>query len=176
MAKIFTLLLFFVLVYNYIPKSELRDDDSMFLFLSKYYPQGWGYFTRNPLENQYEFYNIKNNKVNKINFNNSNLSENLFGIARNQRMINYEYTFLLTRCKEKINWSYNTELNYDSVIKKNKIINVNYNKKLNFINNNDTIVVVLQKILPFKWEMYQNKNQIPNLMAILVFNNETNIK
>lgn len=172
MARITVALISLFFIYNYIPKSELRSNDKVRDYLIQYFPQGWGYFTRNPQEEQYDFYKISNKSLVKIDFHNGKLLKNFLGISRSQRLINYEYTFLLSRCKKTIVWSYKTEINVDSILSKNAIIVVNYDKKLKYINNKDTVVAVLTKILPFHWELKQEKKSIPTVMCVLQLRND----
>jgi len=54
-------------------------------------PQGWGFFTRNPLEEKYKFYSVENGTLVLANERNSS-SANFLGLSRKYRRYGYEFT------------------------------------------------------------------------------------
>ncbi|UII26200.1 SdpA family antimicrobial peptide system protein [Fulvivirga maritima] len=58
------------------------------------FPQGWGFFTRNPQEGITEAYAIENNTLKNITIKNAS-AQNLFGFSRNARFVSIDVAILL---------------------------------------------------------------------------------
>lgn len=116
-------------------------------------PQGWGFFTKDPRDNQLEVYKIVNNTTNKITIKNVAL-ETSFGLSRKARYIGYESAQVINSIDKKY-WKSNVfgninKLKYDSAYRCNN--NLKYLKKGQYL-------FVTYKIIPYKWA---NSNQEKN--------------
>jgi len=113
------------------------------------FPQGWGFFTRNPLECQLLI--MKTNDVNHLNVlePNSSLSS-LFGISRINRVRNIEVALILKKIKTK-HWKYSKggEWDFDDKIKCDTVEN-NFSPKT----VHGHYYFLWQKRIPWAWAKY----------------------
>jgi antimicrobial peptide system SdpA family protein len=148
---IFWFYLLFNILFYYNPlKFTFNTINSVKTF--SFFPQGWGFFTKNPKEVMFLVYKEENGNFKKVVFENSS-KENYFGFSKKIRYKNMEYSFLIDSYKGK--WD---KLNGDFV-KKLKYIKVKDTIKLKkdfLVLTNGTYCLIKLNSIPFAWS---NKNQ-----------------
>ncbi|MEZ0184129.1 SdpA family antimicrobial peptide system protein [Flavobacterium oncorhynchi] len=94
------LITFWIIFLSYIFKASIpipsNDSYKYKATIFNIIPQGWGFFTRDPRENEVWTYKILNNSVEKISQTNGNLN-NLYGASRKNRFIGVELSFLISQ-------------------------------------------------------------------------------
>lgn len=114
-------------------------------------PQGWGFFTKDPREQTYELYCIKNN-VEKLTIKNSS-SDNLFGLSRKSRYIAFESSAIIGKIINSKSWQ-DTAGIYDNFIPKG-FTEIPYNKNLMYFPKGYYIAI---RFFPIPWA-WHGKNQ-----------------
>ncbi len=84
---------------NVVQLSYLNDKGVQFFF-----PQGWGFFTRNPREAKYKLYQWKDEKLKLINYKITS-SNNYFGFSRRGNRISMEIERLKDQLPKASNWT-----------------------------------------------------------------------
>lgn len=147
----FWLYLIYNVLFYYNPlKFTFKSIDAATTF--NFFPQGWGFFTKNPKEEMFLVYKEEKGKFKKVVFENSS-KENIFGFSKKVRYENMEYSFLLDAYKGE--WS---KLSGDHITKLQDIpINdtIKLRKKFLILKKGTYCLVKLTHI-PFAWS---NSNQ-----------------
>jgi len=94
------IVLFWILVFYTLGISHVRYSENFNYVFKKNvnfaFPQGWGFFTRNPREAHFEIYEIAKESGNISQLLHKNTSfKNLCGLSRNNRYIGYELSKLI---------------------------------------------------------------------------------
>lgn len=77
--------------------SSVAVGDSLEKNFRYLFPQGWGFFTKSPLEPQVELYRVDNtNTLTMVDYNNSSL-KNAFGFSRMARIKGYELAIMVEK-------------------------------------------------------------------------------
>ena len=121
------------------------------------FPQGWGFFTRNPREENVFVYSINKNKITEICLLNQSI-ENSFGFSRDTRLKAFDIAILI----EKINndeWISSSKQSMKEhlaipTIKIKKTNNLQYFTKGLFF-------IKLKKTVPWKWANLNQEKYTP---------------
>jgi len=114
-------------------------------------PQGWGFFTKSPREDNVYIYSITDNKISNIMPPNSHYS-NFFGLSRKSRMIGFEISHILVQLKNQ-KWS-NFYGNFNQNLK--EPIKVD-NSKLHYLKKGKYLLIK-EKVPPYLWRNYVKNN------------------
>lgn len=117
-------------------------------------PQGWGFFTKDPRDNQLDVYKIENEKIKRVTIKNFSM-KTYFGVSRKARFIGYESAQIINSIDEKY-WKSDifgnlSELNNDIIFKYD-------NDSLKYLTKG-TYIFITYKVIPYKWaKNNQEKN------------------
>ena len=111
------------------------------------FPEGWGFFTKNPRDLHLEIYKIEAGNIKSISICNHSLS-NFLGLSRKSRVIGYEASMLANKVKKE-QWkdSDGTSLEkfvYESIIEIQSISNFKYFTEGDYI-------IKLYEPIPYAW-------------------------
>lgn len=133
-------------------KSQLILSENVKNITNIIFPQGWGFFTKNPQDFALNIYRIKNRKLEILNVNNQSL-KNSFGFSRSARLIGYELSTIVSDIPNKVWVKNKTGDIYDNI--NDKTILINNRPYFNHIKKGDYLIK-LYKPIPFAWA---NDNQ-----------------
>jgi len=155
-ATIFIVLFFIFIVFISSLKSTVFDVP----FIRKYNislvsPQGWGFFTRNPRENQFALYLIEGKDKKLVTFKNASTS-NLLGFSRLSRRINLEFQRILIKVNDTL-WVDKEQKSTLKVKRDNHFI---YLKKGHYI-------IERSELTPWQYSRFKN-NYVPKQDLIKV--------
>lgn len=113
--------------------------------VNKISPQGWGFFTRSPREDNVDVF-LLGKELNKIEFmpQNSDLS-NAWGMDKKSRMKGFETSMILEKLQGK-KWS-------DTELKKPEFILIP-SKDLHYFKKGNKYIFVKYMIVPYLWQKY----------------------
>ena len=113
--------------------------------VNKISPQGWGFFTRSPREDNVDDFLLDKN-LNKTEFvpQNSDLS-NVWGLDKKSRMKGFETSLILEKLQGK-KWS-DTEL-------RNPVFIFVPSTNLHYFKKNERYILVKYMIVPYLWQKY----------------------
>lgn len=141
--------------------SSLPETTFDFSFNQKYSmglisPQGWGFFTKNPREDQYFLYKLKHDTKELVTFRNTS-SKNLWGVSKLSRRINLEFQRILGRVDESM-WSKSIPLNSKIDIEKsNEFLFIDIGQYL----------IERREVIPWQYSRFR-KNYEPLKKFVLV--------
>ena len=151
------ILLFWIYFLWKILSSSLGFNVNEISFLHKYIvssfvPEGWGFFTRPPIEDQHSLYKIENAQEQLITFRNIDI-RNLFGFSRKSRRVNLELQRVISKINDSI-WGSNNEITIPVEL-----------------SNMDNYIIYIKpgkyklkkyKLVPWAWVKYVKYNSISN--------------
>ncbi len=149
--------LLFILIIVSSVESPLEPNFSSKKTVFTFFPQGWGFFTRNPREKIIKLYKVDNEgKVISLIKSNS-AREFYFGISKKNRLVNWEISTLIPKIP-KTNWIKNQKdsLFFSKNKAKDTIINDFVKPSLR-----GTYIVVIQERIPQAWGEYYKKIVMP---------------
>jgi len=129
------------------------------------FPQGWGFFTKDPKEVTLDVYQLQGQELKLISINNFSI-ENVFGFSRKARYIGYEFS-KLGQCIPKK--AYKNEIGsfYRKYPSTSTVVEIPFIPK--FYPLDKEYVIYQYKIVPFSW-INQNQEQFkPYLVARIKF-------
>ena len=128
-------------------ESQLILNNNLKEFTSKFFPQGWGFFTKNPRDFVLNIYKIKNGKLEPIDISNQSLKNHL-GFSRSARIIGYEMSIIAGDIKNT-DWKQNIDGNIYSNIND---ITITINNKYPFKHlTKGCYLMKLNKPIPYAW-------------------------
>lgn len=133
-------------------KSQLVLSEELKLATNTIFPQGWGFFTKNPQDFAINIYKIENKKLILIDIKNQSF-KNRLGFSRSARIIGYEMSTVVSDIQNK-DWVRNTDGNIYSNID-DKIVDVENREYFNHLKKGEYLVK-LYKPIPYAWS---NDNQ-----------------
>lgn len=136
---------FFILISAL--KSQLLLNEKTKETLVKIFPEGWGFFTKNPKDPEYKIYIIVKNKLQLLSLTNQSI-ENKFGFSRKSRMIGYEISTLLSDVQEN-EWIKDTTKNINTHLN-DKIIKIKNKYKFKHLNTG-TYIIKRCRPVPYAW-------------------------
>ena len=128
-------------------KSQLIINDNFKKNISLIFPQGWGFFTKNPRDLVLEIYIIKNKKLYYIDVSNLSL-KNKFGFSRSSRVIGYELSTIASKI-QKNEWKESTNKDINNHINDKAIILQN-NATFNYLKKGEYLIKAFKPI-PYAW-------------------------
>ncbi len=139
-----------------LPENPLTPGFATKKIFKSVMPQGWGFFTRNPRENQLFLFRVVDNSLELVNNSENSLSHNLYGLRRIHSAIGIEFGVLLNRVKDS-DWIECDSSIYSCV--QNEVIPSVIIKNMNPepILCGD-FVVVEQEVVPWVWYNSSNIN------------------
>lgn len=162
-TKIFVIIIILItaLLSN---KQQLIIKNVVFInFFNSLAPQGWGFFTKDPKEENFYLYKVENGKIE--NFNIMNFSkEYYFGLSRTPRIISIDVAFLTEKLQNK--WHKNISMDSISRIKP---IDIKKNDSLTALPLGVYIIEV-KKIVPLEWFNDNQNDFVPNEKVIFRLN------
>lgn len=127
-------------------------------------PQGWGFFTRNPIETKYRIYSIEDSKLELVNRKNSS-PQNLFGLSRKSRRFGYEFSKIYTSIKPE-NWNKpNNEL--IEKLKSNYLDTLTINSDYFLIKEGKYLIVKYENV-PWAWSKQVKTDKIIEYANIII--------
>ena len=146
-------------------KSQLVLAENQKEIVGKIFPQGWGFFTKDPQSFALNIYSCKNNKFTKVNILNQSLKNN-FGFSRASRMVGYELSMVAQKIKTN-EWVSDQSKNiYNSIKNRTIIIHSDYN--YSYLSKG-IYVLELYKPIPYAWaDQNQAKNNPISTAKILI--------
>lgn len=142
-------------------KSQLILNDSSKEFISKVFPQGWGFFTKDPQDFELSIYRIKNNKLEPIKMSNQSL-KNYFGFSRSARIIGYEMSTVVKELTTN-NWIKNANGNIYSHLN-DSTINIKSTHLFKYLTTGEYLIK-LYKPIPYAWAQQNQENYNPFSIA-----------
>jgi len=127
-------------------------------------PQGWGFFTRNPIETKYRIYSIKDSKLELVNRKNSS-PQNLFGLSRKSRRFGYEFSKIYTSIKPR-NWNISTNASiehYKISYLDTLTLNSNY-----FLIKEGKYLITKYENVPWAWSKQIKKDKIIEYANVII--------
>lgn len=92
-AIIASWLIMALLIFFSSMKEQVVLNGNVKLVISTLFPEGWGFFTKNPREEFLELYRMENGKPISVIILNQSI-ENIFGLSRKSRLVGYEASML----------------------------------------------------------------------------------
>ena len=138
-------------------KSQLLINEKLKRNINIIFPEGWGFFTKNPRDLALEIYRIEKGKAYLIDASNQSL-DNFIGLSRSSRIIGYETSTLVSNIL-KNEWKVSTtknihdHINDETIIVKDKS-NLNHLKKGNYL-------VKVFKPIPYAWSKSNQEKYNP---------------
>jgi len=132
--------------------------------LNLIFPEGWGFFTKNPREPQLKVYKLFKNDTIPIDMSNHS-SRNYFGFSRKARIISFESSIIVNEVK-KDKWTKTTfkDINCQSL----DTVQI-YEKKYFKHINKGTYIFILFKPIPYAWaNQNQEKNNPLDVVKIII--------
>lgn len=156
---IILLITFNSLKYNVASNYQLKK------YFGAFIPQGWGFFTRNPREEQLNFskYNYKDNTFTKIDIYTGS-AKHLFGLSRAGRFKGRELIIILEKAKkDSLDWKKTN--NIDSFLVKQVFCN---KEEVSII---DTGIYCIERFepIPWAWSSVQTQQDIPKKYSFINF-------
>ncbi|MCZ8228794.1 SdpA family antimicrobial peptide system protein [Flavobacterium sp.] len=151
LVTFFWFLLIFIIFISSIKENIVSNEISIKRNINALFPEGWGFFTRNPLEDEVYIYKYdNNNKIIPIKLLNQSV-ENLFGFSRNSRLLSYDLSNIIELIPKDAHWetvsTQNLQLNNFDDSKSIKIIK---NNRIKLMENGKYIIMIRKKI-PYTW-------------------------
>jgi antimicrobial peptide system SdpA family protein len=143
------------LVFFSSMKEQIIVNKEVKKYVSTFFPEGWGFFTKNPRDPQLEVYKIEDEIAKKINMSNHS-AFNFFGLSRKARVIGYESSMIASEIDKK-KWKSNQTEKITYFVNDSSII-VSRKKGFKFLIPGDYILKMFEPI-PYAWA---NKNQENN--------------
>lgn len=138
-------------------KSQLILTENHKEFINKIFPQGWGFFTKEPQSFELAIYKINSGKLEKIQTLNQSF-ENRLGFSRSSRMIGYEMSEIASKIKTS-DWINNTDGNIHSSLKNKTIVIKSDYKFIHF--HKGTYLMKLYKPIPYAWSKQNQEKYNP---------------
>lgn len=129
------------------------------------FPQGWGFFTKDPKEITIDVYQLQNNTLKLISINNFS-TQNLFGCSREARYIGYEFN-KLAQSIPKIAYVDRIGSVFKSYPNKTYVVKIPFRPKFYLIDKE--YVIYQYKIVPFAWINRNQEKYSPYLVARVKF-------
>lgn len=133
--------------------------------ISTLFPQGWGFFTKDPKDATIDVYELQGKTLKLVTVNNFS-QDNLFGFSRKSRYIGYELG-KLGACIPKA--AYKNEIGMVCKKFQSKATVVKIPFKPRFYSLNKEFVIYQYKIVPFEWINKKQEQYRPYLVARVKF-------
>lgn len=127
------------------------------------FPEGWGFFTKNPRSSLLEVYKVEGNTLVSSTIRNQSI-KNRFGFSRKSRVIGYESSMLANEINVK-NWSKDRMENLHS-LKEDTVYNIT-NESNKYLNKGKYLLVSY-KMIPFAWS--KSKQELNNPISYVYVN------
>lgn len=128
-------------------RSQLVVSENIKEVVNKFFPQGWGFFTKNPRDMVLRIYKVKNEKLVEIDIANQSL-ENRLGCSRSSRMVGYEISKVAENIKIS-DWKQNLTGNINDHIK-DKSIEIRIKFDLKHLKRGEYLLKLYRPI-PYAW-------------------------
>ena len=134
-------------------KSQLILSENIKELVNQIFPQGWGFFTKNPRDLLLRIYKIENSKLTEIDISNQSF-KNRFGCSRTSRMIGYEISKLaesvkMTDWKQNLTGNIVDNINDKSIEVKSKYLFRHFTK--------GEYLLKLYKPIPYAWARFNQE-------------------
>jgi antimicrobial peptide system SdpA family protein len=136
-----------ILIFFSSLKSQIVLNEDIKNTITIIFPEGWGFFTKNPRDLAMEIYKIENGKLKLLDGTNGS-STNLYGLSRSARLIGYETSTAVSEIDSKQWTNCKTRNIKDNINIKTYVI-----KKRNYFNHLKAGVYLVKafKPIPFAW-------------------------
>ena len=115
--------------------------------------ESFGFFTKDPKEDQLDIYKVENGKKTKINFR-TNSGENLMGLSRMTRRKTYELGVIIRKVPDT-SWRKVNEDKLNDIIKEETSLKILKDQKVQLLSTGNYI---LYSYKPIAWEWNSIKN------------------
>jgi|SRR5690554_1052686 antimicrobial peptide system SdpA family protein len=145
---------FFIVLFVSLVGISVFDEEKMVLnknirqAINSLMPQGWGFFTKDPREFQYIFYEISDKEIIKKVTIKNNSFENSFGLSRKSRRIGMEQSIITSQIKDSL-WTKHRNFEILQIPSENRVI-IENKKMINYIKKGD-YVIIRKEIVPWAW-------------------------
>lgn len=173
-SQIFTkaskyLLVFSWLTFFYIIAMANNDNSTVFSFglrknINLLFPQGWGFFTKDPKEIMVDAYIVENGKLRLITELNTS-KNNFFGLSRSNRFVGFELSLLLGHIPRE---AWKNEVGEFEFCLSDSIFEVNsLNVELKNFALGKSFFIHQYKPIPFQWASLNQEKFRPSLTAFI---------
>ena len=147
-------LILFIIGFVYIMFLSVFDNNSLIINrdfkrgLNILFPQGWGFFTKNPREENYTLFKMQpNGNFKQVTIKNNSLANSL-GLSRKSRKIGSEMSIMLATVNDSL-WT--TKPGSDSLISyTDNFVDVERNKLITTLDAGNYIIV-RKELVPWAW-------------------------
>lgn len=94
---LYSFIVIFVFIAS-VPSSTIYIPETYKIGIKTLFPQGWAFFTKNPMDDQIDVYGIENCSLIKLNIKNTD-SENFYGLKRTSRLQGVEISKLIEQIR-----------------------------------------------------------------------------
>lgn len=151
--SIFCILLIFFVVVTYLPYNPLTPSPKARLYLMAILPEGWGFFTKNPQDEQiFIFERQKGEWLSILKTPNSSMN-NLFGIKRDARSQGSEYGILLNELAhiDSVRWEYYENKSLSTCLQSTNLSAFQLDNNVKNPTICGEIIILRQKPIPWAW-------------------------
>lgn len=160
LSKLFLLVFIFLVLVVSIPESSISFSNFRSqIFLRTIMPEGWAFFTRDPRESDYEYFEIKNGTLRRNNKFPFSIPANFFGLKRTPKLLNSELFMVMNQLDSSVLRQADGCTLKELSLLKPTFHNVRNPSKTRLLQ--DSICVILYKPIPWAWSttMTQHENQ-----------------
>ncbi len=154
---LFWLALGYIVLSYYNPINAVSNKPKEIVF--KLFPQGWGFFTRDPKDKVIGLFQIQREGFKLVSYNNG-AAENLFGLSKKARYNMIEVSSLAQQLKDSKNWK-EGKGDPKRIFNKLKITDTIVPEKKNLVVTSGNYIIVETKPIPFAWGNQKQKDFQP---------------
>jgi len=140
-------------------------------FINSVLPQGWGFFTKTPREDNVDIYKINDFELKKLSIPNASY-KNWFGFSKKSRRIGMEISIILNQIPDSL-WREDSNMSDIKIPKSNFILPSNRN--LGVLKHGD-YVLIKYRIPPWAWAKKISKNQLKYKTIKVICGNTVSLK
>lgn len=125
------------------------------------FPEGWGFFTKNPRDLHLDIYKIEESTIKNISIYNHSLS-NYLGLSRKSRVIGYEASMLANKVNKEL-WQDNNGKSVEKFIN-DSIIEIHSIPNFKYLVKGDYLIKLYEPI-PYAWSKENQEENNPFKIA-----------
>ena len=142
-----TVVLVYILVLSVFDQNNLIINYQFKKSLNKLFPEGWGFFTKNPREENVTLFRVHDDQtLEKVTIKNSS-ADNWFGLSRKSRKIGAELSIVLTQVPDS---AWEEHINPETPVCQGQDVEISSNKMVTTLKPGKYLVVK-KEVLPWAW-------------------------
>jgi antimicrobial peptide system SdpA family protein len=150
-----------VIVFLASFKAQIILDNKIQKQINYIFPEGWGFFTKNPRDLLMDVYRIEDHGITRVDMSNHSWS-NKFGLSRKVRVIGYESSIIIAEIPNYF-WKEGT-LNNAFIHVKDSTLTVKSPKHFNHLTNGEYLFKIYKQI-PYAWAKKGQEQYTPSKFA-----------